>query len=82
MPVFLFVVMLLPRIKACSLGQSATVIRPGGRRGIASPPAGAPAGWPVVSLLTLLFLIVVCSNLVVDAADWGYRLMFEAGSLP
>jgi hypothetical protein len=40
------------------------------------------AGWPVVSLLTLFFLIVVCSNLVVDMADWGYRLTFESEAVP
>jgi hypothetical protein len=33
-------------------------------------------------VLALLFLLVVCSNLVVDVTDWGYRLAFEAESIP
>jgi hypothetical protein len=46
------------------------------------PLPEAPAGWPVLPLLTLFFLIVVCSNLVVDMADWVYRLTFESEAVP
>jgi hypothetical protein len=79
MPFFLLVVMLLPRTKRAFvkrapskplLGESSNT-----DEALAQPPA--PAGWPVASLLTVLFLIVVISNLVVDAADWGYRLVCE-----
>jgi hypothetical protein len=79
MPLFLLVVMLLPRIKRVFVnGTRAEPVNnePSDPEG-ATPLAEAPIGWPVVSLPTLLFLIVVCSNLVVDAADWGYRLAFE-----
>ena len=84
MPLFLFVVMLLPRIKRVFVNGAkpeplnAETSDPEG----ASPLTEAPIGWPVVSLATLLFLIVACSNLVVDAADWGYRLAFESESIP
>ena len=84
MPLFLFVVMFLPRIKRVFIGRpkpeplnaQTSDTEP------ASPLADAPIGWPLVSLATLLLLIVVCSNLVADAADWGYRLAFEPESIP
>jgi hypothetical protein len=78
MPFFLFVVMLLPRTKRVFakrapseplLGESSKT-----DQALDQPPA--PAGWQVAWLLTLLFLIVASSNLVVDSADWGYRLVF------
>ena len=84
MPLFLFVVMLLRRIKRVFVRgskpepQSANT----SNRELASPLTDAPIGWPVVSLATLFFLIVACSNLIVDAADWGYRLAFESESIP
>jgi uncharacterized membrane protein len=80
MPLFLLVVMLLPRVKRVfEKGTRAEPPsdKPSDREG-ATPLEEAPIGWPVVSLPTLLFLIVVCSNMVVDAADWGYRLAFES----
>jgi hypothetical protein len=68
LPVLLLVVMFLPRIK---------------RVFQAHVPEEEPRdGWPLLSLLTLVFLIVVCSNLVVNAADWANRLIFESESLP
>jgi hypothetical protein len=79
MPLFLFVVMLMPRIRRVFATQALAephFTEPTSQEG-KSDRSPAPAGRPVVSLLTLLFLIVVCSNLVVDAADWGNRLVFE-----
>ena len=79
LPVFLFVVMLLPRIKRVFTAQFQ---RAGARREGASPRRFAGRLADSFRCSTLLFLIVVCSNLVVNAADWGYRLMFESESLP
>jgi hypothetical protein len=86
MPLFLFVVMLLPRIERVFARRP----RPASFEDKGKNPAeslaseSAPGevevepqvGWTVVSLVTLLFLIVVCSNFIVDAADSGYRLLF------
>jgi hypothetical protein len=83
MPFFLLSIMLLPRTKSLFAkdARSKHLSQPGDGEG--SPPrALAPTGWPVVSVLTLLFLLVVCSNLVVDIADWVYRLTFEAEAVP
>jgi hypothetical protein len=84
MPLFLFVVMLLPRIKRVVVkGIKPEPPNANTSDGeLASPLTEAPICWPVVSLATLLFLIVACSNLVVDAADWGYRLVFESQLTP
>ena len=83
MPLFLLTVMLLPRIKRVFVtGAMPELLNAeAGHPDLASPRADAPMSWPIVSLATLLLLIVVCSNLVVDAADWGYRLAFEAESI-
>ena len=80
MPFFLLLVMLLPRTKSL-FARSKQLNQPGDGEG-SLPLALAPAGWPVVSVLTVLFLVVVCSNLVVDTADWVYRLTFEADAVP
>jgi hypothetical protein len=84
LPVYLLVVMFLPAIKRVFPARrrkgasSENAIHPQG----ASQP-GEPATGPlVVSLLTLLFLIVVWSNLVVSGADWGHRALFESGPVP
>ena len=75
MPFFLFGVMLLPRIKRVfAAGLRNSRRSPSRSPAEMSPLPPAPAGRPMVSLVTLLFLIVVCSNLVVDVADWGHRL--------
>jgi hypothetical protein len=84
MPLFLLVVMLLPRIKRVfatgplNKPPTAQPSDPEGAVAVAEPSIG----WAVISLSALLFLIVVCSNLVVDAADWGYRIAFESESVP
>jgi hypothetical protein len=83
MPFFLLSIMLLPRTKRLFAkgARSKHLSQPGDGEG-SLPLAPARAGWPVVSVLTLLFLLVVCSNLVVDMADWVYRLTFEAEAVP
>jgi hypothetical protein len=83
MPFVLLFVMILPRTKRLFAkdARSTLLSEPGGDEG-SRPLTEAPASWPVVSLLTWLFLIVVCSNLVVDVADWCYRLTFESEAIP
>lgn len=83
LPLFLFGVMLLSPIKRVfakqpsrahsdeesgGLNQEAKVARP-------------RAVWSIISSATLLFLVVVCSNLAVDAIDWVYRLAFATESI-
>jgi hypothetical protein len=83
MPFFLLLVMLLPRTKRLFAkdARSKHLSEPGeGEGSLLLDPA--PAGWPVVSVATVLFLLVVCSNLIVDTADWVYRLIFEAEAVP
>jgi hypothetical protein len=71
MPLVLVAVMFSPQIKR-------VFAAPGGQpsaRAQEPESAPAPSGWPVVSLLTLLLLVVVGSTLLVDAADWLSRLV-------
>lgn len=84
MPIFLLVVMLLPRIRRV-FAKPSRVEPPNeaaSRQEAGTGVAEAPIGWRVISIASLLFLIVVCSNLVVDATDWGYRLAFEFEPVP
>jgi hypothetical protein len=83
MPFFLFLVMLLPLTKRLfASGARSNLVGQSGDGEGSIPLSQAPAGWPVVSFLTLLFLIVVCSNLVVDLADGVYRAVFESEAIP
>jgi hypothetical protein len=84
MPLFLLTVMLLPRIKRVFVkgARPEPLTAEASQPELPSPRTDAPMSWPIVSLATLLLLIVASSNLIVDAADWGYRLAFEAGSIP
>jgi hypothetical protein len=83
MPVFLLLVMLLPLTKRvfAENARSENLTQKSQHEG-SLPLPEAPAGWPVLPLSTLFFLIVVCSNLVVDTADWVYRLTFESEAVP
>jgi len=83
MPFFLLLVMILPSTKRlfAKSAQSKLAGQPGNGED-SLPITRAPASWPVVSLVTVLFLIVVCSNLAVDMVDWGYRLIFESEAIP
>jgi hypothetical protein len=80
MPFVLLVTMLLPRTKSvfAKLGRPESVVDESSDPKAATARSPESAGRPVVSLLTLLFLVVVCSNLVVDVVDWAYRLIFES----
>jgi hypothetical protein len=76
MPLFLLVVMFLPRVKQVFARQkTATVDSEELDANEPAPELGAR--WSVVSLAVLLFLIVVGSNLTVDTADWIERSVAE-----
>jgi len=85
LPLFLLVVMLLPRIKRVFAAKASSPPEPGGESsdGELAPnlaptrAAPTPARWTIVSLLSLLLLIIVISTLVVAVADWASRLFFE-----
>lgn len=77
LPVFLWVTMLLPRTRRAFAAKPAT----------AKPPefpelAPEPKGWPWLSLLALLFLVVLSSTVAVEAVDWFHRFATEPGDLP
>jgi hypothetical protein len=72
MPLFLLLVMFLPRVKRVFIRpkvKPAPVLDP-----IATEPVPIPKGrWSIISLIALLCLIVLLSNLAVDSADWIER---------
>jgi hypothetical protein len=72
MPLFLLVVMFLPRVKQVFARKKKALLPP--NEIDSTEPAPALHGrWSIVSLVALLFLIVVGSNLAVDSADWIER---------
>jgi hypothetical protein len=75
LPVFLWVVMLLPRT-GCAFAKPTESTNPPGQ------PEPAPRGWPWISLPALLFLIVLSSTVAVEAIDWVRRLAIQPGELP
>jgi len=85
LPLFLLVVMLLPRIKrvfAAKASSPRELDSESSDRELAPALAptfstARPPRWTIVSLLCLLLLIIVISTLVVDVADWADRLVFE-----
>ena len=75
----------LPRIKrvfAKRAQAEASTGQPSGPDGAIRARRSRRSAGRSLQLLTLLFLIVVCSNLVVDATDWSYRLVFDTESVP
>jgi hypothetical protein len=81
MPLFLLVVMFLPRVKRVFARPKVTP--ESDLEQIAKGPASAPSGrWSIISLITLLCLIIVFSNLVVDSADWIERSLSGSGFQP
>jgi hypothetical protein len=77
LPVFLLVVMLLPRTGRAFAAKA----KP--RTNLSEPePAPAPQGWPWLSLLALLFLVVLSSTVAVEAVDWVCRMAIESGEVP
>jgi hypothetical protein len=81
MPILLLFIMALPRTRRAFREQKATTTTPEpgtSNGGVAQAGVRADAdGGLLVSLLVLLLLVVACSTLVVDAADWIQRLVFE-----
>jgi hypothetical protein len=76
MPLFLLVVMFLPQVKQVFARQK-TQTAASDERDANEPAPALGACWSVVSLIALLFLIVVASNLTVDTADWIERSVAE-----
>jgi hypothetical protein len=83
LPLILLVVMYLPRIRRVFVKQSV------GRQeryddasradlALVTGERSRRRGSPLLACLVLLLLIVVCSTLVVDAADWIHRLVVES----
>jgi hypothetical protein len=72
MPLFLLVVLFLPRVKQVFARKKKAVPPPNEIDATEAAPA-LIGRWSVVSLVALLFLIVVVSNLAVDSADWIER---------
>jgi hypothetical protein len=78
-PICLLVVMFLPRIRRVFQSQARSKPRrdqPSDRMAELARVT-RPAGVPIESVLTRWFLIVVCSNLLIDVADWVYRSCTE-----
>jgi hypothetical protein len=77
LPWVLLVAMFVPRVRRV-FGQRATVE--------ASVPVESapesPAGRPWVSGLVVVFLLIICSTILVESADWIHRTVTEPGELP
>lgn len=65
----LLVTMVFPRVRLLFGRRPLAHDRPGGE-----PDEPEPSAWPVVSLPVLLLLVITISTLVVEVADWVYRL--------
>ena len=80
LPWFLLFVMLLPQTGRLFSD------RPRTEKAASPQPEEAPVevsarpsqgDWPILARVVILLLIVACSTLVVDAADWIYRMIAE-----
>jgi hypothetical protein len=77
MPLFLLVVMLLPRVKRVFVRSKVAPVPDLGL--IPDQPSPMPERrWSIISLIALLCLIVVLSNLAVDSADWIERSLAQS----
>lgn len=76
MPLFLLTVMFLPRVKQAFARQKTPTAASEGLDAI-EPATALGVRWSFISLVALLFLIVVASNLSVDTADWIERSVAE-----
>ena len=84
LPFFLWGAMFLPRVRRVfTSGVEAESDRPMDAAEMGNPsPSPAPEGWPWASLLALVFLIIVCSTVIVEAMDWIHRLASEPELTP
>jgi hypothetical protein len=76
MPLFLLVVMFVPRVKQV-FARGKSGLLPSDEHTADAPTLAQVRRWSVVSLVALLFLIIVVSNLAVDTADWIERSVAE-----
>ncbi len=81
MPFFLLFVMFLPRVKRVFAQPK---VKPAAAVEQASnePAPARNVRWSIISILALLCLIVVFSNLAVDTADWIERSIAVPDDLP
>jgi hypothetical protein len=80
MPWILLFVMLLPQTRRvfASRSKSRYESMPGDDQGPAEETArSSQQDWPIVARVVVVLLIVACSTLVVDAADWVCRAISE-----
>jgi len=83
LPLILLIVVLLPQTRRVFASPSKP--RPDADSIASERPAAegtrlTPRDWPIVARVVILLLILACSTLVVDAADWIYRAVNEAES--
>jgi len=75
LPWFLLLVMLLPQTRRLfSPGLLSEAHRQPGETPLEQATPPSQRAWPILSHVVIVFLIVACSTLVVDAADWIYRV--------
>ncbi len=78
MPWFLLLVMFLPRTRRVfSHRMPPEMPRSDGKTPSHEAALLSQSDWPILARLVVLVLIVACSTLVVDAAGWIYRIIFE-----
>ncbi len=85
LPPFLLVLMMLPRIKRLfvrPVDTAAPDTRSSEEDDAIATPKARRRRWWLVALPVFLFLIIVCSNLVMSVAEWGHRLLFDEGLVP
>jgi hypothetical protein len=81
LPWFLLFVMLRPQTRHlfASRSKSSSDAKPSEDEGPAAEKVRpSQRDWPIVARVVIGLLIVACSTLVVDAADWVYRAINEA----
>ena len=69
MPVFLLAVMFMPRVKRV-FGRPRNALATDAQPAANEPEPNPVRRWSIISLIALLCMIIVFSNLAVDSADW------------
>jgi len=78
LPWFLLLVMLLPQTRRLfSPGLRSVANREPGETPLEEATRPSQRAWPILARVVVVLLIVACSTLVVDAADWIYRMVDE-----
>ncbi len=78
LPWFLLFVMLLPQTRRLFFpGLKSEADRQAGETPLDEAKPAPQQAWPILAGVVAVLLIVACSTLVVDAADWIYRVVAE-----